>query len=649
MFTFGMDTGSTFTDGFATDGTRVAAVKVSTTPHDLTVCFMECLEAAAAQLGLDVHSFLDQTEAIRYSTTVGTNTILERRGPKIGLLATAGHAARLLGEDADGRANVVTAGLINPEMIVGVREETNEGGDVVEPVRDDEVRPAIEDLLMKGARVICVSFANSHLSPVNERAVKHILQQEYPPQYLGSVPVLLASSLSRRPALMARTNLAVLGSYIHQAMIRYLYKAEDEARLKGYAHPLLVVHSTGGVARVAKTAAVHTLNSGPVAGLAGASAFAKRLGIDRLLTMDVGGTSIDLSLIVDGRAVTSDQPQIDVLPVDVTLPEIINLPGGGSSILRVDQETRTLSVGPESAGALPGPACFDLGGAEPTLLDADVVLGHVDASLFHGGRRPLKPERSWQAIKDKTAHPLGVDVEGAALMATKESARRVVDDTTVFLDRLGESGGSLTMLAYGGGGGLRACDVASALGIGRIYHPLYSSVFSALGASTLDVSHNYERIVRTTGADVDDPGDDELQAAVAELRERAAKDMRGEQVDVDRVQYATEVELLPGMRSNGPSMALLSLRAWAPRDGFSLPVHEHAGTDAEGAVRTVRDVYWGAAGREPTKVYTRSLLKHGNEILGPALIEEEETVCRLPHGWRYVVDEHLHGRLDRSG
>ena len=384
-FTIDIDTGGTFTDGFFVKGNEVRTVKVSTTPHDLTICLLACLKDGALQFGVDLHRMLIETDIIRYSNTIGTNTIIQKNGAKLGLLVTSGYEDTLYQKTRVSFEEDETGTFIAREMISGLEEAINERGQVTKPVRPDEVTEKVQFLIDHGARAIVVSLKNSWINPVHEKEVKKIIKKEYPNFYLGTATVFLSSEVIDRPNDTLRTNSALVNAYIHSMLVRYLYKAEEDLRKNLFAKPLMIVHSNGGVARVAKTKAIHTYNSGPVAGLMGAAFLGKLYGYPNLITTDMGGTSFDIGIILNGQYSFNMTPRVGGIPVNLPMIEIGTLGIGGGSIAHIDPKTKELRVGPESAGALPGPAAFDLGGREATVTDANILLGFIDPDFFLGG------------------------------------------------------------------------------------------------------------------------------------------------------------------------------------------------------------------------------------------------------------------------
>ncbi|MBP1750562.1 MAG: hypothetical protein H6Q52_3101, partial [Deltaproteobacteria bacterium] len=341
----------TFTDGFFVGGTQVKTVKVPTTPHDLTICFMECIKAGAARFGMSVEDVLTNTDVIRFSTTIGTNTLIERNGTRIGLLVSPGQEKAL---------DVVSdeeSPLVYDEMVRTLKGEVGDDGRVIEELDRDEVLKKGQELLDLGARCLVVSLRNSVYNAAHEWDVRAWLKEEYPRDYLGSVPVFLASDVTNLPGDRERTNTAVVNAYIHARLVKFLYKAGEDLRKRFYARPLLIVHATGGVARVAKTKAINTYNSGPAAGLMGVTSLGKLYKISDLVSGDMGGTSFDIGIVRRGQPNFTLKPEVEGLTLSTPMVAIKAIGAGGGSIASVKRGE--LLVGPQSAGALPGPACFD--------------------------------------------------------------------------------------------------------------------------------------------------------------------------------------------------------------------------------------------------------------------------------------------------
>lgn len=672
LVTIDIDTGGTHTDGFFTRGEEVVRAKVETTPHDLTVCFRECLLEGARLLGYPrLEDLLAAAAVVRFSNTIGTNTLIQRSGPRLGLLVTSGFADSLY--SSSGVDHPALGFLVLPGMALGIRGGTDPEGGGAGEIDAEEVQRALKELLERGARVIVVSLKGAHRDPVPERRVKEIILSQYPRHYLGSVPVLLSSEITVRPGEAERTNLALLNAYVHPNMARTLYKSEDLLREAGYPRPLLIVHADGGTTRVAKTRAIDTYNSGPVAGLYGGAALARYYGHKRVATLDIGGTSSDLGVLDQGGLPHEFHPRIEGIPIHLPALAVTTLGAGGGSIARVTA-TGSLQVGPESAGALPGPACYGLGGEEATVTDANVVLGFIDPDYFLGGRKRLDRARAEEVVTRKVAEPLGLSLEAAAGRVVGAMEENVISRLRGLLAERRLSAPETVLYAFGGAGGLHCARIAAGSGIPRVYTFAHNPVFCAYGASTMEVVHVYEayepmRVVPGNGAV---SLRERFNRTVRSLQERALRDMQGEGFAPEQVTFGLELEagegpggprLIPAprvtlsdpedvaklaselARGGGNRVEVFRLRAQAaiPRPGLKAQPLEAA--DSSGARKGERPVVWPAK-RLPTPVYSWEKLRSGNRVEGPAIIEGEFTSYAVPAGKSLAVGPLGNGVLE---
>jgi N-methylhydantoinase A len=626
--TINIDTGGTFTDGYFTRDGKAERVKVDTTPHDLTECLADCVAEGARRLGYpSVQALLLDTEVFRFSSTIGTNSMIQRTGPRIGLIVSAGAGERLYGpEDSP-----LYEFLLRRDLVV----------EVADPFDGGEVRAAVRHLLVGGTRILVVSLASSEDDPSAEQAVKKVVQTEYPRHYLGAVPCLLASEVTPRPGAERRTATAVTNAYLHPDMVRFLYKADEDLRSEGYPHPLLIVHSSGGVARVAKTRAIETYNSGPVGGVYGAARVSDHFGFEHLVAMDVGGTSTDVAVLSGPHVPFDEDPRVAGVAVHIPMVRVDAVGGGGGSIARHADGVYT--VGPESAGASPGPACYGLGGQSATATDAEVVLGHLDPNFFLGGRRRLDPVRARMAVERVAS---GDAAEDAAWAVHRALVKVAADKVAAMIAESGTPASAFTLLAFGGGGGLYGAEVAQSCGIPRVLSLPQSSVFSAFGISGMDLSHVYE--IRP-GADIKE----QLAAAVS----RAQLDAAGEGSDPASLSYRLEIDGAGGSQAQpydaetvpaaalGAGVRALRMRATVPIPQAELPSLALEGKDASGARKGTRRV-WRRGGDVEVPVYDRDLLRPGNRVEELAMIDATDTTILVPEGATLSVDEHLAIHLD---
>lgn len=671
----GMDTGGTFTDAFFCYGNRVEKVKVDTTPHDLTVCFHKCIEEGASRLGFSkVEDMLKVTEAIKFSSTIGSNALIQKRGPKLGLIVTKGYEKNLF-SDSDQTPEVLQF-VIQPNMIVGIDEEIDSSGKLIRSPNDKEVKNVLEYLLENGARIVVVSLKNAFYNPRNEERVKEIIRDAMPVHYLGSVPVLLCTEISKRPNDYLATNTTLLNAYLHRDLVMYLYKAEGNLQKKGYKKPLFIVLNNGGVVRLAKAKAIDSYGSGPTSGVFAMNMISKIYGLRNVAGIDIGGTSTDISFIKGGQYSYLDKPVIEGVPVDISMVDVLSAGGGGGSIARVNDGS--LTVGPDSAGAIPGPASYDLGGIDPTPTDASVLLGIIDPNYFLEGKRVLSKDAAVDAVKSKVAEPLGVDIQEAACRIKRELENHDSREVEKVMKEKGYRPRDFTLFSFGGGGGSYCCPIADSLGISTVYAFNLSSVFCAYGAANMDILHVYEeyrplKLWSERGAYLDDF--DEFNKVVEKLEKVAIRDMRGEGFQPSDVKLRLALEMRTGstrftidspvkrIRKTGDidSIAkklrsadkknvwveLFRLRSTYEMPRYKIPVHRASGKDPKKAFKAKREV-WLKNQMEETSIYEQKLLECGNVIDGPAIIESEDTTVVLPEGWRYTLDKYLNGKIEKT-
>ncbi|MBT3256255.1 MAG: hydantoinase/oxoprolinase family protein [Deltaproteobacteria bacterium] len=664
-YTIDIDTGGTFTDGFFVSGSRVEPVKVPTTPHDLTICFLACIKAGAERFGLSVEDLLYDTDIIRFSNTIGTNTIIERDGSRIGLLVTGGREGLVPTGNGDGKAP-----LVDPEMVAAVNEKTSPVGEVLQVPDAKAVMEAAQGLIDRGARCLVVALTYSDVNPQNERAIRSIIKGEYPRDFLGSVPVFLSSDISSRSGEEERINAAVLNAYIHGKLVSMLYKAGEELRRRMYGKNLFVVHNNHAVARVAKTRAINTYNSGPAAGLMGARVTGLAYGADAVISADMGGTSFDLGYVQQGQVSYTLKPDVEGFRVNVPMVEIKAVGAGGGSIASV--VNGALGVGPRSAGALPGPVCFDLGGTEPTVTDADLILGVFDPEYFLGGAMKLNLEKARNTMAEKVAEPLGLSVEAAALSVKETIDAGMGRELMKIRERLAGDADPL-LVVYGGAGPAHCCHAARAAGIKKIVITPFSAVFSAYSASGMDVGHIYYARTDTPFGETSDFS--ALPAALETLTKEAERDIRGEgftfedmklslELLVQETGRGTEIKFgapldffkssedvaravktardLLGQNGHGGDLNLnmVCLAAQAEVPHFHVKEVPVSGEEAKAAIKSVRSVFLDVEkGFQEIPVYDRSLLTHGHRLSGPALVESEQTTVLVSEGWQMTVDK----------
>ncbi|MBM4422496.1 MAG: hydantoinase/oxoprolinase family protein [Chloroflexi bacterium] len=705
MNSIDIDVGGTFTDLVLTRNGSVTPAKSPTTPYDLSVCFLNVIEEAAKNSGMTAEQLLGDTQIIRYSTTIAMNRLIERSGPRLALITTEGHEdAILIGRGAqwvDGtrvaeRRNLAVQNkpmpIIPPELIVGVRERVDSTGKVVRPMDEADVRAKVHRLVNNGARGFVVSLLWSFVNPAHEQRVKEIIREEYKDYHLGSAPVVLSSEVLGKLGEYERTMTSVLDAYLQRAMQIELSAMWDRLRDKGYRGSFQMIHNSGGIAEIFKTTASRTYNGGPVAGLIGAQHIAKQLGYHNVVTSDVGGTSFDIGLIVQDAVRNYEfRPIIDRWMVGITMLQTLSIGAGGGSIAKVNRALgNRLEVGPQSAGSLPGPACYNLGGTAPTVTDANVVLGYIDPDYFYGGKMKLDKAKAEQVVQQHIARPLGVSVHEAAWLIRQVVEGNMASAIRKEVHLRGYNPDDFVLFAFGGGGPTHVAGYKQDIKRAVIF-PL-SPVFCALGSSILDNIHVYEKSQRmmfiqpfTQQFVVDQ---DQFNAVVTSLIDVAKLDLAGEGFDPDQAIFQLELDMLYGgqvqvKRTSSPELFIRGeayaraiydeferefaetfsrlvvnpaggvyvdnfvLKAVLPTVKLNLPTRALEGPSPAYAQRGSRLAFWPEHGdlRE-TNVYDGMALRPGNVVEGPALVETQFTTIVVPPGLIYSINQHELGILE---
>ncbi|GHF14029.1 5-oxoprolinase [Kordiimonas sediminis] len=699
--TIGIDVGGTFTDFFCSTGDdQSQTCKTPTTHYDLSVGFMKGMSLLARQNKQSVEDFLSNVSHVRYSTTVGTNALIERSGPKLGLITTAGFEDTIF----VGRARSWADGLgwqegrdqariqkpeplISPDMVVGVRQRMDYSGKVIGPLKREDVLEKVQELVDKGAQGFVVSLLWSFINPDHERMIKEIIEEEYPEDYLGSMPVILSSDISPKSGEYTRTMTTIVNAYIHGVMADELTKLGNELRDGGYKKPLTLVHNTGGTKKASRTRAVLTHNAGPVAGLHGSAVLGNLTGDENIVFTDMGGTSFDIGLIEGGEIKAHDfMPVIDRWRTNIPAIEVKSIGAGGGSIAWLNELMgNALEIGPQSAGSMPGPVCYDQGGTEPTISDADLVLGLYNPENYLGGEMLLDVDLAREAIKTKIADPLGISVEEAAYRIRRLVDARMGQEVFNEVALKGHDPRTFVVLACGGAGGAHACGFGPFIGAKKIIAPSQSSVFGAYGASTMptkevwDKSHAMKLFQWGTQTYLEDV--EGFNALVRDLKDQARRDLMLEGYSEDQMHFKLELNMRYGSQYNMIKVRseklqldssadvkdicdkftrlygeIYSPEATFPAGGINvenfsltasvtstykapapLPLADPT-PDAE-AQREARPVYWSPEqGYEETPVYDYEKIKPGNQIMGPAILESLETTYVVEPGWTFTMD-----------
>jgi N-methylhydantoinase A len=694
-YLIGVDIGGTFTDcAVVDDAGTITVAKAPTTPDDPQLGFFAAIDVAAAELGIDRPGLLRQTDRLAHGTTVAINAVVTRGGARVGLLTTRGfgdtlrimdNAGRGIGLDVDELLHYPPTSPPEPFMAAGdvveIAERIDTRGEVVAPLDIAEVRSAVQRLVESGVEAIAVCLMWSIMNPAHELAIGSLVADRYP-----DVPVSLSHLVAPKVGEYPRMLTTVLNAYVAPKMTAYTQRIEDEAARSGYPHGVLFMQSHGGLARGERVRElpVSTLQSGPVGGVIGTAEFGAVIDRHDAITTDVGGTTLDVSVVVGGRPLVTEEFVLERNQAFLDAVDVQSIGAGGGSIAWIDEATGTLRVGPHSAGADPGPVCYGHGGTQPTVTDADLVLGVLNPDRFLGGRLSLDEAAARAAIAE-LAEPLGLTVDQCAAGIVRIVDERMSDLMRSMTVRRGLDPRTFTVYAFGGGGGAHAGIYTAGLGINEFVVPLAdtASVWSALGIAVADIAASFEQPLFLRA-----PYDVELVAEVIEtLQARALEATEAdrryvEELDLQRMaslKYGMQVfeldaELPPGPVTAESVDALLDdfERRYAERfgadagyreagiviTGFRVRVHGRVrkpsvvvrdGAVSDGGARSSRDVYWEELGaRTATTVWDGSGMAPGDALAGPAIVELPDTTIVVRPGSSVSIDRYGNAVVKRE-
>lgn len=519
-FRMGIDIGGTFTDLVVTDRQGlVLAHKAPTTPTEPTNGVVDAIEGAARVLGLSAENLLASCELLVHGSTIATNTLLEHKGARVGLLTTAGFRDTLeirrgLRKDPWNHREPFPPPLVPRRLRRGVVERTDSSGNVIVPLDETSLRQALAVFRREGVEAVAICFLNSYRNPANEQACRAWLQREWPEAWVSC-----SSDIAPILGEYERSATVVANAYVGPRIAPYLQSLELRLESMGLRRPLLIVQSNGGALRVAEIApqAVQMVLSGPAAGVGAMRHYGGDSRSSSLVAIEVGGTSCDVTLMRDGVVQTAEQLDVEGYCIAVPSVEIHTIGAGGGTIARVDPGGM-LQAGPEGAGARPGPAAYGLGGDKPTVTDAQLVLGRLAPGPYAGGAISLDLDRAHQAIDVHLARPLGITVEEAAigiLRVVEQSIQHAVERVSI---ERGYDLRDFTLVAAGGAGPLHGPAVGKALGCAAVYVPRLAGVFCAVGMCNADV--RIDRIQSWHGA-LAGPSVDGLGEALGTLEQHA--------------------------------------------------------------------------------------------------------------------------------
>lgn len=662
-----VDIGGTFTDIVYIDESTMQIIvdKARSTPSDIGQAVIDAIKKIKVDVP-DVSLFI-------HGTTAGINTIVQHKGSRVGLLTTRGFIDIL--EMARGNKEELydymwkkPRPMVPRYLRLPINERINHLGEIVEKLDEKQAREAVKKLKDNGIEAVAVCLLHSYANPIHEQVLGEIVKEIMPDATLA-----LSHQIAREIREYERTSTTVINAYIEKAVVNYLSRLNTNLYNIGFRGQKLVLGPSGvlGIEAV-KEKAIYTLASGPIGGAAGAAYLARLLNIKDVVTMDVGGTSFDVSVIKEGMNVEKYQGEILGFPVLMAGVDIRPIGAGGGSIARVDA-AGLLTVGPDSAGADPGPMAYNTGGTEPTVTDAALVNGLIDPDYFVGGEFNLDIELSKKGVK-AIAEKLGLSINEAADGILAVARNSMTTATTEILIGEGLDPRDFTLMSFGGGGGIFATHLAEDMSISRIIIPVAPGVFSARGILAMNIVHSYAQSYNRA---MDEMDMQELEGIYTEMEENAMKILLSESMTEDTVEFARSLDICyegqryyvdtpvpsgklkenAGMKKEISStferlyetryghvidapLRTLNARLKATGKIKEIPVREiNEGKEIpRAAIKKKRKVFLDGAFHD-TDIYERSGLLCGNIISGPAIIEEPFHTTVVMQGQTLHVDK----------
>ncbi len=657
-----VDIGGTFTDlvlfDHETRALRVA--KSSSSPDALAEGVLACLASSSVELA-EVDFFV-------HGTTIGLNAILEGKGAPTGLVTTRGFRdvyaiGRMDKPDMYSYVYQKPRPLVQRDLVFEIDERIDAFGQVLVPLDTAEVEATAGALTERGVRSVAVCTLHAYANPTHELELKRILEQ-----HMDGVSISLSHEVSGEWREYERTSTVVMNAYLQPLITAYLEELERQLARRGFLRSLYVMQCNGGIMNtaVAKTRSIQTLLSGPAGGAIGASQVARRLGDADMISLDMGGTSCDVSLVIDGDVGLTTDTDINRLPVLVPMLQVNAIGAGGGSLARVEFGG-SLRVGPQSAGARPGPACYGRGGREPTVTDANLVLGRISADTFADLGLQIQPDLAAEAVTRGVAEPLSMSLEQAAEGIVRLVTNHMANAVREITIGRGLSPGDFSLLAFGGAGPMHAVGIAREIGVAKVVVPAAPGTFSAWGMLFADFRQD---LVRTVVVAADSGSLCEIESLFAELEASGRTVLMRQDVLEDSHEFVRQLDLryrgqehtltLPVPRGIGPS-ALKDLFDEAHRRVYGYDLAEAVeivnlrlaarGATAQPELKPIEaagpgsrptpyrrsPVYFDGAFRA-TSLYDRADLRAGHALSGPVIVTEASSTTVVPPGARLTVD-----------
>lgn len=681
MFEIVIDTGGTFTDAILIDqNRRINTAKYSTNVTEPSESIMGCIKILGEQNQLTQQEVLKNTKVLVIGTTLSTNCLIEKKGAKCFLLYTKGFRDIPELGSKIWKKNIYNLKVPPPNYLIprylrfGIEERIQYNGEVITPLNENDVYDAIKKAKEQKAEVPVICFLHSYINPLHEEKTAEILKEEYP-------DVIISSHILRRWIEYDRLSTAEIAGYVKPTTARFLRTLDKQIKDFNFKGSTLLITCAGGVAspELCIDNPALLIGSGPAAGPLLGKFLGELKNFENVIVLDMGGTSSDLSLLPKRLITTTTQMRVGEYKNSLEAVEVTSIGAGGGSIAKLDNR-KILYVGPESAGANPGPACYGKGGKFPTVTDADVVLGRIPADYFLGGAIPLDKNLAEKVIEENIAKPLGIETTEAAYAIST-----IVEDNMakqIFLTAVekGHDPKNFSLIIGGGAGPVHAVSVAERLNIKEVYIPKQAAVFCALGASLADFKYILTRFLYQredeinleTLKDIFDSLEKEGTAILQKqgVEEKDIKFIRGAEMryfgqlhDVNVIlretkkgEPFTEVtfkELIQNFHIQHQTLygwsdsflptviATVKLQAIGLRPPLKLEKKPISGKDSSAALKRKRQVFFkDFGGFIETPCYNPDLLSPGNNITGPAIIEEKNTTIILPPGAELMVDEY---------
>jgi N-methylhydantoinase A len=676
----GVDVGGTFTDCVVVDDDGgVLTDKSFTVPGNPGEGMVNALENVAHGHRLKVDHVLGESRAVAIGTTSLTNKLITRGGAKVGLLTTRGHEDAILvgriisksdglsdAEKADVRYWGKPEPIVERSLIRGVSERVDYKGAVLVPLDEAQVLAALRDMVAEGAEAVAVCLLWAFINPVHELRIRALIEKHHPDLYV-SLGHVVAPVLGE----FERTNATLLSAHLGAIARQQMDVTRKLLGTRGLRRPFLVMQSNGGCMwdEEVASAPLNLIASGPAGGVIGAAKLGGRMGYRNIIATDMGGTSFDVGVITDGAPILADIAVHGRIRMALPHVEVVSIGAGGGSIAWVDRATGLLQVGPQSAGSTPGPVCYGHGGQEPTVTDADVVLGRIDPKRFFNGRKLLDRALAEAAIRQKIADPLGIDVTAAARGILEIVDSRMGDLIRKLTIERGVDPREFALFSYGGAGPTHVGAYAREAGIAKAVVSPHAAVFSALGIAASDIVRVYSR-----SSPMRSPFDPQrVNALLATLEQRAAQDLTTSETTLSRsfeMRFRHQVHQVkvpaPGgalgerelaevverfvalyeqsfgkgtaAREAGVEILTFHVVATTHRVPLNLAESRMDGADASAARSGSRKVWFDGAFVE-APIYEHAKLRPGNRVRGPAVVEGKNTTLPLHPGQELSVDE----------